>query len=613
MDMYIGGRGLNMRFLYDEVKPGTDPCGPDSKIFFGVGPCNGTSISGSQRFNITAKSPLTGFLGDCNCGGDFGAELKYAGYDMLVIEGQSETPVYLWICDDQVEIRDASRLWGRTTSETRLIIEREVHDPDATLVVIGPAGENQVAFASIICDLGRAAGRGGLGAVLGSKKVKAVAVRGSKGVRVADSRALKRLNQEDRENWRTGIGGIPYAVIGEVGVNVGWRSMQLNGNLATHNFQWGTFETDMLGELQAGGYIAKRKACASCTLGCNHSFIIKSGAYAGTYGEGMELIHIGMAPFLGTHDAALLLKFGARVDELGLDMMETGSLISFAMECYEKGLLSPSQAEGVQLTWGNPEAILGLTEKIAHRKGLGDTLAGGLKGASLRIGPDSTKYGMHSKGHAMPGRDPRASKGWALAYATSSRGACHVRAFVPEGYQSGSPPGMEKVWPPEALETVKDYQDPTNPMHEEGKAELVKYYEDLRAFQDSLEICRFSWYRGLVDSQNTSISGGMAQFYNAVTGKHLTGQDVLMAGERINNLERAFNLREGLTRADDALPEKMLKQPMPDGTAKGEVVNLDYMLDRYYGLRGWDRATGVPTGKRLLELGLADVAEDLKP
>lgn len=608
IEQYAGARGVNMKYMYDEIKPGINPLGPENKVFFGVGPCNGTSMSGSQRFNISAKSPLTGFLGDSNNGGDLGAELKYAGYDMIIIEGQSEKPVYIWINDDEVELRDASHIWGKYTSEARRTIEREVNDPEACLALIGPAGENLVPFANVMTELGRSSGRTGMGAVLGSKKVKAVAVRGTNGVKVADYTTLKELNKMDRDNWR----GTPaYDVMSKYGVTMGWAAYQITGMLCTRNFQTGTFDKDMYQALLDGNFFTRQKACISCALGCNHGYVVKDGPYKGAFGEGVELDHLGdFGPKIGNEDMAFALKLGNVTDDLGLDMMDSTAMISWAMECYQNGILTEEDADGLKLEWGNHDTILELYEMMAHRKGFGAILAEGLKKAPQKIGRGSEKYAMHSKGQVLVMRDPRASKGWALMYATSSRGACHMRAFVPEGYAAGK--GITTgVYPPDALATVEGLSNATNAYSEEGKPELVKWYEQLRAFQDSMEICRFSLYNGMIDSQNKPITVLMAKYFNAVTGRNITPEEVLKIGERIVNLERAFNVREGLTRKDDTLPERHLTTPLPDGPGKGQIVHLEPMLDKYYELRGWDKATGIPTRKKLEELGMENVADDL--
>lgn len=608
LEHYAGARGLNMKFMYDEVKPGIDPLGPENKIFFGVGPCNGTSMSGSQRFNISAKSPSTGFLGDSNNGGDLGAELKYAGYDMVIIEGCSERPVYIWINDDTIELKDASHIWGKTTSQARRIIEREVNDPEACLALIGPGGENLIPFANVMTELGRSSGRTGMGAVLGSKNVKALAVRGTHGVKVADYEALKELNKADRENWRDTPA---YDVMSKYGVTMGWAAYQSMGMLPTKNFQFGTFEKDMYQALVDGNFFLKQKACVSCALGCNHSYVIKDGPYKGAFGEGVELDHLGdFGPKIGNDNMGLALKLGNVADELGIDMMDSTGMISYAMECYEKGILTEKDTDGLKLEWGNADVVLKLMEMMAYKRGIGATLAEGLIRAPKRIGKGSEKYALHSKGQVLVMRDPRASKSWALMYAVSSRGACHMRAFVPEGYAAGK--GITTgVYPPDVLKIVEGYSNALNALSEEGKPELVKWYEQLRAFQDSMEICRFSLYNGMIDAQNRPITDLMAKYFNAVTGRNIAPDEVLRIGERIVNLERAINIREGLTRKDDSLPERHLKTPLPDGPAKGQTVDLEPMLDRYYELRGWDKYTGVPNREKLEELGLRDVADDL--
>lgn len=608
IDKFIGGRGINGKFLYDEVKPGTDPLGPDNKVILGVGPCNGTSVPGSQRFTFTSKSPLTGFFGDSNSGGDLGAELKYAGYDIVILEGQSRVPVYLLITDENVELREAGHLWGKTTFQTRGIIEREVNDPEVCVASIGPGGENLVKFANIISELGRASGRTGIGAVLGSKKVKAIAVRGTRGVKVANYEALQRLNREDYEALRRDPERLRRT--SEWGPTAAWVRYAV-GMLPTRNFQQSTFEKDLFQDLVKNGYLVKQKACISCPLGCNHSYVIRQGPYIGTIGEGTETSQLGdPGPRVGNNDIGLALKASTLCDEYGIDLFDTTAMIAYAMECYENRILTTGDASGLKLDWGDAQAILSLIEMIANRKGLGDTLALGLKKAPEIIGGGSEKYAIHSKGQTLVMRNVRASKGWALMSATSSRGACHTRASLPETLASGVVDIESAGYDPGALKLVESYSDPLNPLKEEGKAELVKWYEDLRAFQNSMEICIFSFHKGV--GENKSLAELMAAYYNAVTGCGITGDEVLRIGERITNLERAFNLREGLTRSDDSLPERMLKEPLPDGMGKGQVVNLEPMLDRYYELRGWDKCTGFPTRKKLLELDLAEVAEDLE-
>jgi aldehyde:ferredoxin oxidoreductase len=607
---YVGGRGFNVRLLYSEIKAGTAPLGPDNKIILGVGPCAGTSVPGSQRFNMTTKSPLTGFLGDSNSGGDLGAALKYAGYDAVIIEGQSSKPIYLFINDRNVAFKEAEHLWGNTTVDTRRIIERELNDPDVCVASIGPGGENLVTFANVMSELGRASGRTGIGAVLGSKKVKAIAASGSRGVRVAHYPALKKLILENNTDWLSDPGA--YEGWTKYGPPRAWGAYAACGMLPTRNFQCGTFGSDLFEQLVKNNYLVKQKACISCPLGCNHSYAVRSGPYAGTFGEGLELDQLGdFGPKVGNEDMSLALKASTLVDEYGLDIMDMSALVAFAMECCEKGILSSRDFGGIKPAWGSPEAILTIIEMTAKRKGIGDVFARGIHKAAEAIGKGSDRYAMHVKGMSLVMRNVRASKGWALMYAISSRGACHMRAWLPEGYGAGGSVAAG-IWDRAALKTVRQYSDPLNPLAEEGKAELVKWHEDLRALRDTLDICHFTLYKLSVDSKGESTAGVYARYIRAVTGMNLSAAKALRVGERVCNLERAFNVREGLNRSDDTLPARMREEPLPDGPSRGQTVNLEPMLNRYYEVRGWDTQTGFPTGKTLYRLGLDDVADDLE-
>jgi aldehyde:ferredoxin oxidoreductase len=603
---YIGGRGLNARVLYDEVKPGTDPLGPDNKLILGVGPCNGTLVPGSQRFTVTFKSPITGRYGDSNSGGSFGATLKYAGYDMVIIEGQAKEPVYLWIDDDKVEIRSARHLWGKTTREASRQIMTELQDPNISTIVIGPGGENLVRFASVIADLGRALGRAGVGAVFGSKKLKAVSVRGSKGVKVAHPERLEEAVRQTYDAWNNNR--TMYDLVAGYGPSRG--ALRYGGMLGDKNFSGGQptgWFSMMSYENQAERYV-KTRACFSCSQGCDHMYVVTKGPFKGTYGEGIELSQpMDYGTKIGLYDFDAVLAMGALGDELGLDYFDSSSLIAYAIECFEKGILTEKDTDGLRLEWGNQDALPKLLSMIARREGFGNILAEGLERAPKMIGRGTEKYAMQARGMTFAGRDPRSSKGWGLMYAVSSRGPCHVRAFLPESMPDhGWDVSLDKI--------LKKYKDPKNRVLEEGKPELVYWYENLVAFKNSLEICLFSsdpWMFSPT-AKPFSIPGMLARFYNATTGCNISEEDLLHTGERIVNVERAFNVREGLTRKDDRLPERMLNEPMPDGFAKGQVVDLEPMLDEYYAHRQWDQASGLPTRRKLEELKLDDIATELE-
>ena len=332
-------------------------------------------------------------------------------------------------------------------------------------------------------------------------------------------------------------------------------------------------------------------------------FVIPDGEYAGAFGGGMELTTLDFGPNIGNEDLSLNAKLHERCDQYGMDYFETRACVGFATECFEKGILSKKDTDGLELQWGNGPVVLELVRKIAQREGFGSILAEGVKRASKMIGKGSERYAMQAKGQTLVARDPRASKGWALAYAVASRGPCHVRAHLPEGYPVNSWDGsLEKI--------LKKYKDPTNSLTNEGKGELVKWHEDLMAVKNSLEVCFFSIYPWTVP--NASVPKMLARLYEAVTGVPMDEEKLLETGERIVNLERAFNIREGLTKQDDTLPERFFKEPYPDGPAKGQVVDLKPMIEEYYHFRGWDKETGVPMRERLNDLNLEEVARDLE-
>jgi len=602
---YIGGRGLNARVLYDEVKQGTDPLGPDNKLIIGVGPCNGTLVPGSQRFTATFKSPITGRYGDSNSGGSFGATFKYAGYDLMIIEGKAKEPVYLWIDGDAVEIRSARRLWGKTTREASRRILSDLQDPNISTLVIGPAGENLVKFASVIADLGRALGRAGIGAVFGSKNLKAIAARGTKGVRVADPERFEAAVKQTYNAWDNNRA--MYDLVAGYGPSRG--SLRYGGMLGDKNFRGGQptgWFSMMSYENQADRYV-KTRACFSCSQGCDHMYVVTRGPFKGTYGEGIELSQpMDYGTKIGLYDFDAVLALGTLGDEMGIDFFDSSSLMAYALECFEKGILTEKDTDGLRLEWGNQDTLPKLLSMIAHREGIGNILAEGLERAPKIIGRGSEKLALQARGMTFAGRDPRSSKGWGLMYAVSSRGPCHIRAFLPESMP-------DHTWDISLDQILKKYKDPKNRILEEGKPELVFWYENLVAFKNSLEICLFSsdpWMFSPT-AERFSIPGLVARFFNAATGLNLTEEEVLRTGERIVNVERAFNVREGLTRKDDTLPDRVLNEPMPDGFAKGQIVNLEPMLDEYYGFRGWEKASGLPTKRKLVELGLNDIAEDL--
>jgi len=596
---YVGGRGLNSYYLYHEVKPGIDPLGSDNKIFFGVGPACGTILPSNQRWTITTKSPQTGIIGDANCGGKFGVGLKYAGYDMLIVEGVSEAPVYLLVDSKGVEIRDASHLWGKTTSETENLIRKDLNDADVDIAVIGTAGENLVRFASVISDR-RAAGRSGCGAVMGSKNLKAVAARGERSVRVANVKELHKLSQQVYTNWIANEKGLHAMRDRGPGVESYQVYQEQLGIYPTFNYKYGVYDKyDDIHVDKLQTFWVRPKSCFSCPVACNHMFVVEEGPYKGSYGEGMMTPGTHYTGLIGVNDLGFMFHLSRLSDEYGLDEDEFGCLISWLMECQEQSILTPDDLEGLELKWGDKEKTLEVFYLTINQSGIGNILSQGAKKASDILGKGSGKYVMHSKGMCFDTRDPRGSKGWGLGYAVGSRGADHCRHTMPD-FMTGRSPKMS--WLDTEFDDFK-----LDRFEEKGKAKFYKWFEDVRVMQHSLEFCIFAF-----ESKDLVWSQFMAEMFNAVTGHNIDAQEVLTLGERVTNLDRAFNVREGLSRKDDSLPDRMLHEPMPDGPSRGQIVNLDLMIDEYYENRGWDIATGYPRRDTLERLGLKDVADDLE-
>jgi len=559
---YIGARGLGTKIMMDEVDPKVDPFSPDNKLIFMTGPLTGTFASSGGRYEVISKAPLTGTIGAANSGGHFGPELKFAGYDGIIFEGKAEKPVYLWINDDEIELRSAEHLWGKNVFETTDELLKETAE-DARVACIGPAGEKLVLFATVMNDKHRAAGRSGLGAVMGSKNLKAVVVRGTKSVKVADPKGFKEACTDARKKLKahpvTGEGLPTYGT--EILVNI----LNQSGALPTRNWQESIFEhaDETSGEALTEKYLVRNKGCFACNIGCGRVTRIPDGKFK-SMGEGPEY-EAGWAygADCGVRDLAAICKANFICNELGIDPITMGSTIACAMEMYEKGILSKEET-GRELRFGDADAIVHFTRLTGMREGFGDKLAEG----SYRL---ASSYGhpelsMTVKKQEMPAYDGRGVQGMGLEYATSNRGGCHVRGYMTS---------MEILGIPEKLD----------PLTTKDKAYWLKVFQDLTAVVDSSGICLFTTFAiGLPE---------IAAMLRTATGLDLTDEEVMKAGERIWELERMFNLKAGLTKEDDTLPPRLLKEPVPAGPAKGKVVELDTMLEEYYRLRGWSE-DGIP-------------------
>lgn len=572
-ERFIGARGLASKILADEVPATVDPLSPENKLIFATGPLTGTAAISGGRYNVVTKSPLTGTIAASNSGGYFPGEMKYAGYDLFIFEGKAAKPVYLWVHDGQAELRDASAVWGKNTAETEDILKAET-DSEAKVACIGPAGEKGVLFACVVNDKNRAAGRSGVGAVMGAKNLKAVVVRGTGAVHVADPKGFREAVMAAREKIKSSpvtSGGLPtYGTAVLVNVING------HGIFPTNNFQTGVFAgaEKISGETLADTYLVRKKACLACPIACGRATEVKSGAYKG-HGEGPEYEAIwAMGSDCGVDDLAAITRANFYANELGFDPISFGSTLACAMELYEKGYL-PKNDTDLDLSFGNAETLVEAARKVGYREGVGDLLALG----SYRL---AEKYGhpelsMSSKKQEYPAYDPRGTQGMALNYATSNRGGCHVRGYLISPEILGVP---EKL----------------DPFVAEGKAPWVKAFQDVTALVDSAGICLFTTFAiGAPE---------IAAMLKAATGFDYTTEKVLEAGERIYNLERQFNLEAGLSRKDDTLAKRLLEEPLPDGPAKGLTARLEEMLDEYYRQRGWDE-NGVPKAETLERLALA--------
>jgi aldehyde:ferredoxin oxidoreductase len=593
---FLGGRGLNVKRLWDEVPPHTDGLAPENILVFGVGPLVGTLFPGGARFNVTAMSPQTGILGDSNAGGFFGPELKFAGYDQLLVQGKADQPVYLWISDDRVELRDARQLWGLDVWDATLAIKQELGDPNIQVATIGQAAENGVLFAGIFVNLNRAAGRTGMGAVMAAKNLKAVAVRGTGLFPVADMPRFRdliaRLDQAiyDHPEYETRV---------RLGTTQLLKSLNDIGALPTRHFQRGRFEhaDAVSGETIEQLYKVKSKACFGCTVPCSRFLVVDDPRFPDLRLEGPEYEPLaGFTARVGNSDLALALRCVTLANRYGMDAISLTEVISWAMECHQRGLLSAEEADGLNLEWGNADTILTLIHKVAHREGFGDFLADGVRRASQRLGRGSDVLAMHGKGLEVFQADPRAIKGYGLGNAVASRGADHLR----------SEPWFELSNDPE--EGIRRFGLPETAFRLEtrGKGLLVKHYEEMAAISDSMEVCKNTYNNMEVLSWEDT-----AELLQAATGWNFTGEEVRLVGERIVNLERLIIAREGITREDDRLPQRFLDQQMPEGSgpSTGSTLQLDQMLDEYYRARGWDQDSGLPTRRKLEELGLADWPE----
>lgn len=564
---YLGGRGLGVRLVADRLPAGVDPLGPANVLVFATGPLTSTAAPTAGRFSVAAKSPLTNTIFDANSGGFFGPAFKGCNLDALVLEDAAAEPVYLYLAPERAELRPAGDLWGLDVHRTTDLL-RERHGKQIKVACIGPAGERLVRFAAVMNDYHRAAARGGLGAVMGAKRLKAIVADGKARADLSDKPAytfvLREMQRLLAQNPVTSKGLPEYGTAGLLNI------INYFGLLATKNFQQGTFAgaEAVSGEALSDRLLVKKKPCFACPIACGRE--TKVGEREGE-GPEFETIY-AFGPMCMVDDLEQITLAGYACNELGLDTISTGVTIACALELRERGLLD------WDLRWGQGERLPELVRRIAYREGLGDELAEG----ALRL---ATRYGapdvaMVAKGLELPAYDPRGAQGMGLAYATSNRGGCHMRAYMI---------GLEVLGLPKRIDRFSPY----------GKAALCAVQQNLNAAMDSLVVCRF------IEAANNETH--YARLLSAATGQPFRPEDLMRCGERIWNLERLFNLREGFTRADDTLPRRLLDEPLAEGHSAGHVVELDAMLDEYYRVRAWT-PDGIPRPDKLTQLGLSEWA-----
>ncbi len=599
--LFLGGRGLDMYLMYNHIKPGTDPLEPDNVALISAGILVGTLASASARTHIGGKSPLTGFVGSTNMGGFFAPELRWAGFDHLVIRGKAAKPVYLWIHNGEIEIRDASNLWGRSVTESQQAIRDELGDRDIKILTIGPAGEKRVRFASVMTGLKDAGGRSGMGALLGSKNLKAVAARGTMDIKIAhpaqaldyDHRVISQIvsAKVSREQGRLGT---PFI----------WGATNSQGLIRVRNFQLNQLENaDDVEPERLEDFSVGMTACFGCQVHCRGKYVIPEGPYAGVYEEGPEYTSLGCwAGEVECKNPMTILVGNHLVNKYGMDTLETGSLISWAMELYEKGILTNKDTDGLELRFGNDEAVIEMIHRIARREGLGDILAEGPLRAAEKIGRGSINYLVHVKGMSNLHSDERPTPSLALGIATASRGSDHLRSRPAIDLYHLPEPVLRKIYSqpvPYDGPLTSDYRD------YEGKAWPVFWQEMCYMAVDCLGICKY---------HTTFLGATLPNFeewsrllyYN--TGLEMSPRDIWTVAERAYNIERLFNIREGLTRKDDWLVDRYFDEPTRLGIpgVQGKTINREkfrQMLDDYYDYHGWDE-NGVPTPETLKRLGI---------
>lgn len=580
---FVGGSGLAAKMLYDRIDETDAPDSPQSPLFFATGPFTGTAIPSSGRHAVVGRSPLTGIFGESDVGGRFGTAMKKKGIDLLEITGRSDSPVYLFISDTKIKLEPAKDMWGKDTYQTAEYLSG-IYGRTARIACIGPAGEKMVPMAGIMHDghHGRAAGRCGLGSLMGSKNLKAIVARGNKTVPVADSAGL---NRHIRNMMRKIKASSAY--LRQYGTSGGLMCLEASGDLPVKNFSSGQFPNgeSLTGERLAATFLSGRFACGACPIGCGRKINMVSEKYGPVTGAGPEYETMAsLGSFCLVDDLEAICKGNELCNRYGVDTISVGAAIAFAMEAFEKGIINPESTGGVRLKWGDASAMLEMVRQIGEARQLGAVLGRGVRAAAQFLGGGSEKFAIHVKGLEFPGHDPRAYFSQALSYATSNRGACHLAGFSH---------GLENSL------TIPDlgFHEPFDRFSEAGKAQMVVSMQNLMGIFDSLKTCKFLIYTGITPLD-------LVRCMALVTGQPVDLDQMMTAGERIFQIKRIINCKLGIGRTDDDLPGR-IKTPLNEGGARSRSPDISKMLKEYYSLRGW-MENGMPSSKRLKKLGLAE-------
>lgn len=582
-EKYMGGVGIGAKILYEETSFDTDPLGPDNVLIACTGPFSGTIVPSSGRHHIMARSPLTGILGESDVGGSWGFHFKKAGYDGLLIKGKANSPVYLWVHDDGVEIRDADTIWGKDSYASAAWLKQQT-TPKATCAVIGQAGERQVKIASVphIGKIVRTAGRTGMGAVMGSKNLKAMVTYGTGSIPMADAEALK-------ADVRTLMPHIKEATetFGKYGTSGGIDNYEKIGNFPVQNWRgnrWGG-ASKISGVAIHDTILTSKKACLMCPIACGRHIKITEGRYAPLECEGPEYETLGtMGGECQVDDLAAICKANELANRYGIDTISAGATIAFAMEAYERGILTKADTDGVPLTWGNGDAVVEMVHKIGKREGIGEIMGEGSRLMAEQLGNNAVEFAVHVKGLEPSAHDPRRFFSQALSYGTAARGACHNASWSHSYELSLSMPEIGIPEPQDAYQI-------------EGKAAFTAILQNLMCLQDTLLICRFTQVGKAVTVSN------YVNWYKMITGRDLDAQGMMQIGERVFNLKRLYNVRIGVSRKDDMLPFRFLTHNRKDAELTNQLPPIGQLLSDYYEYRGWDEI-GIPTPEKLEELGL---------